>query len=398
MDYLDWECYPVSSSWNHYGHDHEVAEAFTAESNGVKNADLREDMIFNHIQQLHKIATCTTEQPMSQSHQLQYHSNPEKILNRMVQHLAPSLDSIIVASNPNYPLSAQTDAISTTLHQNPDLCSIKRPFNVIMENTLSGLVPDFGMPYKEHNAFKSTSPINIASLESLDCLPSATNSNTNTSIEDDGINSIFFSDNSFQNVPSRKSTFPAGANKGEVSQNFDGKFSSGFSLISSNPQPQSKKRRILEKPLSSSNISFQQPSNNSLSTANCVLDEPDSEAMAQMKEMIYQAAAFRPVNFIDEVVEKPKRKNVKISSDPQTVAARQRRERISEKIRVLQRLVPGGSKMDTATMLDEAANYLKFLRSQVKALENLGQKLNSGDSANANHPAVTPFSMQNSTS
>ncbi|XP_015964282.1 transcription factor HEC2-like [Arachis duranensis] len=37
-----------------------------------------------------------------------------------------------------------------------------------------------------------------------------------------------------------------------------------------------------------------------------------------MKEMIYRAAAFRPVNLGLEVAKKPKRKNVKISSDPQT--------------------------------------------------------------------------------
>ncbi|XP_039789967.1 transcription factor RHD6-like [Panicum virgatum] len=56
------------------------------------------------------------------------------------------------------------------------------------------------------------------------------------------------------------------------------------------------------------------------------------------------------------------------TKDPQSLAAKSRRERISERLRTLQELVLNGTKVDLVTMLEKAISYVKFLQLQVKVL------------------------------
>ncbi|CAN4115151.1 unnamed protein product [Withania somnifera] len=58
------------------------------------------------------------------------------------------------------------------------------------------------------------------------------------------------------------------------------------------------------------------------------------------------------------------------ATDPQSLYARKRRERINERLRILQSLVPNGTKVDISTMLEEAVHYVKFLQIQIKLLSS----------------------------
>ncbi|XP_061364384.1 transcription factor bHLH117 [Gastrolobium bilobum] len=56
---------------------------------------------------------------------------------------------------------------------------------------------------------------------------------------------------------------------------------------------------------------------------------------------------------------------------PQSNLARQRRQKLSEKTRCLQKLMPWDTKMDQATLMEEACKYVKFLQAQFCVLQSM---------------------------
>lgn len=70
------------------------------------------------------------------------------------------------------------------------------------------------------------------------------------------------------------------------------------------------------------------------------------------------------------VAANPSGKGRQSTTDPQSLYARKRRERINERLKVLQNLVPNGTKVDISTMLEEAVQYVKFLQLQIKLLSS----------------------------
>ncbi|WVZ17673.1 hypothetical protein V8G54_010655 [Vigna mungo] len=74
---------------------------------------------------------------------------------------------------------------------------------------------------------------------------------------------------------------------------------------------------------------------------------------------------FAQLDSTCECVKKGKERTI----SPQSLAARERRRKISEKTQQLGKLVPGRPNMNTTEMLHAAAKYVKYLQAQVKMLD-----------------------------
>ncbi|XP_021722565.1 transcription factor ALC-like [Chenopodium quinoa] len=74
------------------------------------------------------------------------------------------------------------------------------------------------------------------------------------------------------------------------------------------------------------------------------------------------------------------------AAEVHNMSEKRRRQRINEKMKALQKLIPNSNKTDKASMLDEAIEYLKQLQLQVQMLT-----LRNGSSS---HPFYVPGAMQ----
>lgn len=75
---------------------------------------------------------------------------------------------------------------------------------------------------------------------------------------------------------------------------------------------------------------------------------------------------------------------------PQSNLARQRRHKLSDKTRCLQKLMPWDKKMDQATLLEEAYKYVKFLQAQFRALQSMSSDSPSFLPHNGTSPPALP--------
>ncbi|XP_050229014.1 putative transcription factor bHLH086 [Mercurialis annua] len=154
-----------------------------------------------------------------------------------------------------------------------------------------------------------------------------------------------------------------------------------FWNIEMNPNKSSVDPRLVD------DINCFQTASNFNSIANCEkenhgdwLYSEETIASENIQDSATQDANFHKRPFVGESMQGGKKQcinsgnkkqNPKIcspSKDPQSIAAKNRRERISERLKMLQELVPNGSKVDLVTMLEKAISYVKFLQLQVKVL------------------------------
>ncbi|XP_019439162.1 PREDICTED: transcription factor bHLH85-like [Lupinus angustifolius] len=106
-----------------------------------------------------------------------------------------------------------------------------------------------------------------------------------------------------------------------------------------------------------------------LSLSNCC-SEDDSNASQEINGEGSSSLSLSPKDLKHVKINGKSRCSRGSATDPQSIYARRRRERINERLKILQTLVPNGTKVDISTMLEEAVVYVKFLQLQIKLLSS----------------------------
>ncbi|MBA0864871.1 hypothetical protein Goshw_006837 [Gossypium schwendimanii] len=96
-------------------------------------------------------------------------------------------------------------------------------------------------------------------------------------------------------------------------------------------------------------------------------DHPITKTMIGLPSLV-QGASPNLNNGSDRTAKPRVRARRGQATDPHSIAERLRREKIAERMKNLQELVPNSNKTDKASILDEIIGYVKFLQLQVKVL------------------------------
>ncbi|KDP41632.1 hypothetical protein JCGZ_16039 [Jatropha curcas] len=158
------------------------------------------------------------------------------------------------------------------------------------------------------------------------------------------------------------------AKESQLKRKFD------VSELEVNPSDSAKKKTRVTKDVQKSNRNVKSNKNRKLITPNCNPEEeinagPDVQASSSCSSDGENAS--QDSNDCKTLNSNGKTRASRGSAtDPQSLYARKRRERINERLRILQTLVPNGTKVDISTMLEEAVHYVKFLQLQIKLLSS----------------------------
>ncbi|OMO93009.1 hypothetical protein CCACVL1_06689 [Corchorus capsularis] len=126
----------------------------------------------------------------------------------------------------------------------------------------------------------------------------------------------------------------------------------------------SKRQKIIENPPFCSDL---MPAANFFDNSFLVLPEEQSIINHQVNNNY--SLDNNGINECNEESSKKKNSEKCSTVSAQSIAARARRRKITEKTQELGKLVPGGNKMNTAEMLQSAFKYIKYLQAQVGILQ-----------------------------